>query len=112
MNGEFCLCVSNEILNEYQEIIERYSSPDVAQNVVSAIVHNVNTVYKESYFRFNLIEADPDDNKFVDCAIAANAEYIVTEDAHFKALKDLPFPKITVIDLDVFLDELAGIRKS
>ncbi len=107
LNGEFLLCVSNEILNEYEEIIERYSSASVAHNIVSAIAHSPYTIYKEAFFKFNLIEADVDDNKFVDCAITANAEYIVTEDSHFRILKTLPFPLVKVIGLDEFLKDLS-----
>ena len=106
LDGTYILCVSNEILNEYEEIIERFCSSAIATNIVSAIVHSPNVLYKESFFRFNLIESDPDDNKFVDCAIVSNAEYIVTEDAHFRILKSIPFPKVTVIGLDSFLAEL------
>ena len=32
------------------------------------------------YYRFGLIQADADDNKFVDCAIVANAEYLVSNE--------------------------------
>ena len=106
MEGKYILCVSNEILNEYEEIITRYSSARVAKNVVDAIAHSPHTLYKESYFKFHLIIQDPDDNKFVDCALASNAEYIVSEDSHFKCLEHIPFPKLTVIDLETFLKDL------
>ena len=75
LQGKFMLCVSNEILNEYEEIIERYSSASVARNVISAIVHSPYTLYKEASFKFNLIEADPDDNKFADCAISYTGHF-------------------------------------
>ena len=55
---------------------------------------------------FHLIETDKDDNKFVDCAIAANAQYIVSEDSHFKHLKDIPFPTVNVIHLGKFMELL------
>ena len=55
---------------------------------------------------FHLIEQDKDDNKFVDCAIAANASFIVSEDAHFKHLKDIPFPYVEVLRLREFMDLL------
>ena len=42
----------------------------------------------EPTYYWRLIAADPDDDKFADCAIAAEAEYVVTEDAHFAALKN------------------------
>lgn len=109
MEGKYLLCVSNEILNEYEEIIGRLSSPTIAHNVIDAIIHSPHTLYKEAYFKFSLIEADPDDNKFVDCALIANAEYIVTEDAHFRCLADLPFPNIRVINLDDFLQDLKAL---
>ena len=50
-------------------------------------------------FRWNFIAADPDDNKFVDCAIAANADYIITNDNHFSVLKNIPFPRVNVLTL-------------
>ena len=111
LEGKYILCVSNEILNEYEEIITRYSSPQVAKNVVDAIAHSPHTLYKESFFKFRLITQDPDDNKFVDCALASNAEYIVSEDTHFKCLEQIPFPKLTVINLDLFLKDLIDLSK-
>ena len=54
----------------------------------------------------HLMKKAPDDNKFVDCAIVANAQYIVTEDKHFQVLQSIDFPKVDVIDLDSFLSLL------
>lgn len=65
-----------------------------------------NVKYFDPHFRFHLITADPDDNKFVDCAIAANAKYIVTEDHHFDVLKEISFPHIEVISIEQFLSEI------
>lgn len=107
MTGKYCLCVSDEILNEYEEIIgRRTGSREVARNVVSAILNRSNTEHIEVYYHFGLIEEDEDDNKFVDCAIKANAKCIVSEDKHFRGLKDIPFPKVDVIRLNDFLEYL------
>lgn len=57
----------------------------------------------EFHFRFHLIKSDEDDNKFVDCAIAANARYIVTEDHHFDVLKSIEFPVVDIIRIDKFV---------
>lgn len=57
-------------------------------------------------FRFNLITADPDDNKFVDCAIIAQADYIFTNDRHFEEVKECPFPKTNVVSLRTFSDSI------
>ena len=101
--GKFTLCVSNEILEEYQEIIAQKTTPSVAQNVVRAIVESENVEFIDPHFHVYAIFADPDDNKFVDCAFAANAAFIVSEDSHFEVLKTLAFPKIMVLKLKAFL---------
>lgn len=99
-DGRNILCVSNEILEEYEEILERKTSNVLASNVIRAILNNPYTILISPYFKFNLIEQDPDDNKFVDCAVAANANFIVTEDKHFEILKSVQFPKVNIISLD------------
>ena len=101
--GRFVLCVSNEILEEYQEIISRKASPVVAENVVNAIVESEFVEFIDPQFHLGLIEADHDDDKFVDCAFAANATYIVSDDSHFDVLKDVDFPKLLVLKLKEFL---------
>ncbi len=104
--GDYTLCVSNEILNEYHEIIERVANAVVATNVVNAIVRSPHTKFFTPQFHFRLIEQDPDDNKFVDCAIIANADFIVSEDSHFNILRSTPFPSVRVVRLDEFVREL------
>ena len=88
---------------EYEEILTIHTSPEVAHNVVEAIAHHPKTQYRESFFHFHLLsDVDKDDDKFVDCAITADADYIVTEDSHFNHLKKIPFPRLTVLTLDDF----------
>ena len=50
--------------------------------------------------RLVLITTDPDDNKFIDCAVAAQAKFIVTEDHHYDILQEIDFPKVDIIGLD------------
>ena len=104
--GKYTLCVSNEILEEYQEIIAKKATPSVAQNVVRAIIESDHVEFIDPHFHVYAIFADPDDNKFVDCAFAANAAFIVSEDSHFDVLKTLAFPKVLVIKLKTFLKYL------
>ena len=103
ISGEYDLCVSTEILEEYEEVIGNLMSPLAAKIVIEAILKAPNTKRLDPHFRFRLIEKDPDDNKFVDCAISAGADYIVSEDAHFRILKSIPFPTVYVIRLDEFI---------
>lgn len=100
LDGRNSLCVSTEILDEYAEIIEKYTSPVFAESALGVITNNPFTLFINPYFNFKLISADPDDNKFIDCALAANAKYVVTEDSHFEILKHIDFPKVNLISLD------------
>ena len=106
--GKYVLCVSNEILEEYEEIISSHMSSMAARLAVETILRANNVVRVDAQFRFNLITADIDDNKFVDCAIIANAEYIVSEDSHFNVLKSIPVPRVEVKRLREFYEELCA----
>lgn len=106
LRGDYNLCVSNEIIEEYIEVLSRNISPRVAEAIVYAILSRHNVIRKDPHYSFGLIEVDKDDNKFVDCAIAANAKCIVTEDNHFNVLKSIAFPKVEVVGIDEFLKYL------
>ena len=101
--GRFDLCVSNEILDEYQEILGQQITPTVAENVVLLILNQENVRLVDPHFRMSLITADPDDNKFVDCAFASGADYLVSEDSHFNVLRNTPFPQLNLVTLDEFM---------
>ena len=103
LSGQLCLCVNSEILNEYEEVLAQKTTREIARNVVEAIARLHTTIYQEVYFHFGLISQDVDDNKFVDCAVAADAEYIVTNDSHFNILKEIEWPKIAIINIKEFL---------
>ena len=84
VEGRVEWCVSTEILSEYMEILEQ----------------------KTKSFFFNLIQADPDDNKFIDCAVCGNAEYIVSNDSHFRALNDIDWPKLQLVTIQEYVKDI------
>ena len=65
---------------------------------------------QEVYYKWNLIENDKDDNKFVDCAVAGNVDYLISNDKHFNCLKKVGFPKLTVLNIDEFIELLLRKR--
>jgi putative PIN family toxin of toxin-antitoxin system len=99
------LCVTTDILNEYAEIIEQKMGQDVSESVLGMIENLSNTTFITHYYRFQLLN-DEDDDKFVDCAIAANADFIVSHDKDFNVLKSINFPSVKVIDTGVFWEIL------
>lgn len=93
LNQQFTLCVSTEILLEYEEKITQIFDAYVAELVVSTLVVLPNVQRTEVYFNLRLIAQDADDDKFVNCAFVADAHYIVSEDRHFRILTHVDFPK-------------------
>jgi len=104
--GHISLCVNTEILNEYEEILAKKTTSEIAHNIIEAIARLHTTEFLDVYYHFGLIRTDVDDNKFVDCAIAANAEYIVTNDSHFNVLKQIDWPHVTIITIHEFTKQL------
>ena len=79
------MCVSPALLEEYRIILksfqfalnrqEGYESYLRVIESVSILVHPQVPIHK--------IQADKSDNKFLECAVKANAGYLVTSDKHF-----------------------------
>ena len=95
LDGRLMLALSTEILLEYEEVTVKLSGAERWREVVALLellsrLHN-NIRQIEPHYRFGAVVADPDDNKFCDCAIAAAADFVVTEDNHFAALKSAGF---------------------
>ncbi len=106
LNNKFDLIISNDILSEYTEIIALKTNIMVATNVSEMLLALSNVQKQDVFYKWNLIDADKDDNKFVDCAIAGNADYLVSNDKHFNCLKTIEFPKLSLLGIDEFMDLL------
>ncbi|MEI6716092.1 MAG: putative toxin-antitoxin system toxin component, PIN family [Verrucomicrobiota bacterium] len=90
-SGKLRIALSTSILLEYEEISQRTGGADFASKVMNFLslvsqVHGT-VLFAEPSFQFRIIHEDPDDNKFTDCAITADAEYVITEDADFLPLR-------------------------
>ena len=104
LEGYYTLCISTEILLEYEEILRQKASPRAADLFLKVIARSRNVERKDPYFRLGLVKQDADDNKFVDCAFVSQADYIVTDDSHFNDAAQSPFPLFYVMGLDAFAD--------
>lgn len=100
------LILTTAIYFEYIEILENLSKKGVAKYIEDALVIGRNVLQTEVYYNWNLITTDPDDNKFTDAYIAANADYLVTNDAHFNEVKKIRFPPVNIISAEEFLNIL------
>ena len=91
---------------EYEEILARKANDLIAQNIIKMLVTLSNVEKTEVYYRWDLIESDKDDNKFVDCAITGNVDYLVSNDKHFNVLEMIDFPEVPLLKAEEFLEIL------
>lgn len=99
----FDLYLSNEILTEYEEIVSQKLGFSRTDLKLQELLNLSNVHCIEPFYNWQLIEADADDNKFVDCAVACGADYLVTNDRHYNILSEIPFPPVTTIKAEKFL---------
>ena len=91
---------------EYEEILTQKTSSFFADAIIKTLLNCKSIVRVSPRWRFRLITQDPDDNKFVDCAITGQADYLVSNDKHFLVLKEIDFPVVNVIRIQDFIEQL------
>lgn len=89
-DGRVRWAVSTSVLFEYEEILVARSGRSRWEGLLR-LMHSVSlrhgsVLAVSPSFYFEVVTADPNDNKFSDCAIIANADWLITEDAHFAPL--------------------------
>jgi uncharacterized protein len=94
--------ITNEILTEYEEILKQKWNTDVAEDVIRNLLEQTNVFMQVIDFKMLLIINDPSDDKFVDCAFACGADYLITNDKHYNVLKEINFPKIPIVKIEEF----------
>lgn len=99
-NGTIALAVTTEILLEYEEIIDLIFEPGVGSDLVELLLSLDTMRLVEPSYRWTMITKDADDDKYVDCAVAANVDYLISNDRHFAVLDNIDFPKITRLRLN------------
>ena len=99
---KFELAISNEVLLEYQEQLSLRYGLTKTDASLDFLLLLPNVILSEPYYLWNLVESDEDDNKFVDCYISSQADYLISNDKHIHRIKTNEFPQIAVLKYDEF----------
>lgn len=106
LDGKITLMISNDIISEYVEILGQRTSAIVADNIGDLLMSSPDVEKISIYFKWSIITQDADNNKFVDCALNGRADFLVTDDKHFTALKKIGFPPVKIIRTKAFLEKI------
>jgi hypothetical protein len=82
------LCLSKEILDEYIEVLQRIGlqGEDELGELLSLFKKGFNMLFTTKTPKVKVVKDDPDDDKFIECALALKAEVIVTGDKAIEAV--------------------------
>ena len=107
LSGSIQLAISESPVNELQGVLQRPKfelSAQLVQTIVSEYASIASWIEPSEHF--NVVVDDPSDNHFIDCAVAAKADYLITGDRHLLSLGT--FRMIKIVSVDNFIDILCS----
>ena len=110
IEGKLRLCISSDILGEIKEVLERDKfgfSPDITRQIIIEIESLSEFITPTK--KHSVVKRDSSDNIIIDCAIEANADYIITGDDDLLSLRE--YNKIKIISARDFLKQIIQVCK-
>ena len=105
--GRFTLVVTDEVAGEYLAVLRRpkFGLPtDLIDDLVGYVFRKAEFVTPVE--RLRVVEADPQDDKFLEAAVAGEAALVVSGDRHLLSLG--AYRGIPIVSPREFLDRLAS----
>ena len=89
-SGDITLCLSRHIVDEYIEVLRRLGLQDEKEleELLDLFAHGFHLVYTAKTPDLNVVEEDPDDDKFIECAVALKAKFVITGDSAVKKIRE------------------------
>ena len=110
IDSKYSIAVSEDILKEYEEILQRHAAKGADKLIMEIFIESPDVYVQTVYYKWNALDNDPEDNKFFDIAVAANADYLITDDVHFNKVSKLKFPQINVVSSKEFLRIITAMQ--
>ena len=107
IRGEIRLCMSEAILEELKGVLRRSKfsySIEAIQVILTELISLSDFVNPSKTIR--VVPEDPDDNRILECAVEAKANYIITGDLHLLRLSR--YQDIEVLNAGAFLEKLSS----
>jgi putative PIN family toxin of toxin-antitoxin system len=102
LQGRFQLLTSSTLLDELEEKLRiKFNRTDMLVRQTRSELEELCEVVSTAE-SLSIIQADPDDDRVLECAVAGHADYIVTGDRHLLQLGQ--FRGIAIVTVRQFLD--------
>ena len=101
------LCLSKGIVDEYIEVLQRLGTDEEELAIIlDLFASGTGCLFTATTPDLTVVESDPDDDKFIECAVALNAEYVVSGDQDL--IRAQNYMGIQILTPAQFLDQLPG----
>lgn len=110
-SGRIVLCLSRSIVDEYVEVLRRMglqSEPEL-EELLGLFAHGFHVLFTAKTPTLNIVEKDPDDNKFIECAVALDSEFIISGDKAVQQIKN--YMNIKVQSPKQFLEDFSNLKR-
>lgn len=110
-SGRLVLCLSRPIVDEYVEVLRRMglqSEPEL-EELLSLFANGFHVLFTAKTPTLNIVEKDPDDNKFIECAVALDSEFIISGDRAVQEIKN--YMSIKIQSPKQFLDDFRNLKR-
>ena len=84
------LCLSKDVLDEYGDVLQRVGLKDEDEiaELLSLFAGGFNILFTTRTPKMKVVKEDPGDDKYIECAVALKAEFLITGDKALKALRE------------------------
>ncbi len=109
--GEVTLCLSKPIIEEYVDVLRRLGLQDEREldELLGLFAHGFHVLFSVKTPDLHLVEEDPDDDKFIECAVALKADFVISGDKNLIAIKD--YMGIKIVTPREFLDRYRSVQE-
>lgn len=106
--GRIKLCLSQTIVDEYVIVLKRLKIVDQEELEVflRLLAQGYNAVFTHNTPTLKIVDSDPDDDKFFECAVALKAEHIISGDKAVLAVER--YFNIEVVTPKTFVERMAS----
>ena len=109
-SGEITLCLSKPIIDEYIEVLRRLELQNEKEidELLSLFAHGFNVVFTAKTPELHIVEKDPDENRFIECAVALKAKFVISGDKALKAIQN--YMNIKIVGPREFLSKFSELE--
>ncbi len=109
-DGEIVLCLSQSIVEEYINVLSRLGLKEKEElfKLRRLFAEGYNSVFAAHTPKLKVVKNDPDDNKFIECAVALDSQVIVSGDKHLREIKK--YINIEIISPREFIERFVRNR--